>query len=238
MGNLKQATCITIDVVDSRINHKSGELKKIAAVLNNRYKASLLIPFVIRSGDELFGIVKNIKDGYRIYKNIYTLTKEHQIPVYIGVGVGEIHEENYSNPDLVQGEAIWHAADALKSLKGREKHLRTIQQQSDTSFQFMFKVSDDVSLNMAVNYYVFFLMEKMSKRTEKQHYTIELIENNPAKKYKDFAKELDYDEKHVQSNISKLLRRAEYDVVKEAEVHLMYLLQSITPSSKASDLHE
>ncbi|RKL69284.1 hypothetical protein CR203_04455 [Salipaludibacillus neizhouensis] len=233
---LKQVTCITVDVVNSRKHRKREELEKIITAINQKHQDSLLVPFVIRSGDELFGISKNIGNGYDVYKSLYALTKKHNTPVYIGVGVGDLFEENHTNSDLVQGDAIWHAADALKSLKEKNKLMKTIHQHTNKSFQYEFKVSKDMNINTAINYFVFFIMEKISKRTEKQHYIIDLIENNPSKKYKEFAEELNYDDKHVVSNVSKLLRRAEYDVVKEAETSFIHLLQSLTLPSESGDL--
>lgn len=233
---LKQVTCITVDVVNSRTNRKREELEEIITAINKKYKASLLVPFVIRSGDELFGIIKNIENGYHVYKSLYTLSKKHTTPIYIGVGVGDIYEENHTNSDLVQGDAIWRAADALKSLKDKNKLMKTIHQHYEKSFQYEFNVSKDTNINIAMNYYVLFIMEKISKRTEKQHYIIELIENNPAKKYKEFAKELNYEEKHVVSNVSKLLSRAEYDVIKEAETSFLHLLHSLTIPVESGDL--
>ena len=94
----------------------------------------------------------------------------------------------------------------------------------DKNFLFLFLVGKNFNKYMAINYLLYFILEKVIKRTEKQNKAIELIENNPNKNHKELGLILDYNIENSEANISKLLNRAEYKIVKEAEGNLVSMI--------------
>lgn len=217
---------ITADVMNSRQNGKEKQLEKITTHLNGKFEDHLVTTFSIRSGDELFGILKDFKAGYQAFKELYTLSKVYNLPLYVGVGLGEIKNENLDNPNTVNGLAIWNSADALSLLKQNHSKTRAIQS-LDKSFKFMFVIGENNPNTMIVNYLVYFILEKIKKRTEKQAKAIAIMEENPDWNYEEVGARLGYETENAISNVSKLLNRAEHNIVKEAEQELIHLMNLI-----------
>ncbi|PLR78610.1 hypothetical protein CU633_05120 [Bacillus sp. V3-13] len=48
--------------------------------------------------------------------------------MYVGVGFDDIINQNLTDPNTVNGKAIWNSADAIKILKDSKKiaHLKTL----------------------------------------------------------------------------------------------------------------
>ncbi|WP_226670755.1 SatD family protein [Metabacillus litoralis] len=221
-----RATCITADVINSRKNKKEEQLELIAKELNEKFSNSLLTEFTVRAGDELFGVVNNFNDGYWAFKELFYLSKKFQVPLYVGGGFGEVGNEKLDNPDGVNGRAIWNAADALKILKDKKFKTRALQS-LDENFKFMFIVGDNRINDTAINYLLYFILEKIKKRTELQSKAIELIEKNSDLTYEDIGEKLGYERDNSKSNVSKLLSRAEHTIVKEGEQELINLINTI-----------
>lgn len=219
---IKKCVCLTADVIDSRIKNKYKELQDITNELNLKFKNILITKFTVRAGDEIFGLVNGFDKGYSVFKELYKLSKKYEVPLYVGVGFADIFDQNLTDPNTVNGKAIWNSADAIRMLKDSKQinNLKSL----DKNFLFLFFVGNNFNNYMAINYLLYFIMEKVIKRTEKQTKAIELIENNPNKHYKELGPNLNYDINNSESNISKLLKRAEYNIVKEAEKNLVCLI--------------
>jgi hypothetical protein len=222
---IKKCVCLSADVIDSRFKSKHKELQDITNELNFKYENVLITKFTVRAGDEIFGIVNGFDNGYSVFKELFKLSKTFKVPLYVGVGFEDILNQNLTDPNTVNGKAIWNSADAIKILKDskKKKNLKSL----DKNFLFLFLVGNNFNNYMAINYLLYFIMEKVIKRTEKQNKAIELIENNPNKNYKELGLKLDYDINNSESNISKLLNRAEYNIVKEAEENLVSLINTL-----------
>lgn len=217
-----KSVCITADVMNSRKNGKESKLEDIVTHLNNKFKNNLITKFSVRAGDEIFGILEDFKVGYQAFKELYNLSKTHKVPLYVGVGFGDIKNEDITKENKVNGVAIWNSADALSTLKNNKYHMRAIQS-LDENFKFLFIVGENYSKSMIVNYLLYFILEKIKKRTPKQTEAIEIIEENPDLNLEVIGKMLDY-ELNATSNMSKLLKRGEYLIVKEAEQELIQLI--------------
>lgn len=218
-----KGVCITADVMNSRKNGKDSKLEEIVTHLNTKFKDNLVTEFSLRAGDEIFGILKDFKIGYRAFKELYHLSKIHKVPLYVGVGFGDIKNEYLAYENKVKGVAIWNSADALSMLKNKKYHMRAIQS-LDKDFKFMFIIGESNHNNMIVNYLLYFILEKIKKRTPKQSEAIETIEKNPDLNLEVIGEMLDYESKNATSNMSKLLKRGEYLIVREAEQELINLI--------------
>ncbi|MGI8314903.1 SatD family protein [Halobacillus mangrovi] len=229
--NLRQCVCITADVIGSRKSNKGIELAMIVSELNKKLKEDIVTKFTIRAGDEIFGVVNEFHKGFDAYKELFSLSKELNVPLYVGVGFGSIFEQNLSDPDLVSGQAIWNSADALDFLKNgskKDKYKALNTNSLDESFRFHFILGKDTESYRAVNYLLFFIMERVIKRTNKQRKAVNILENNLDKNYNQLGEYLGYENENTrEANFQKLLRRGDYFLVKEAELSLVDLIREI-----------
>ncbi|HLS36195.1 MAG TPA: SatD family protein [Bacillota bacterium] len=226
-----ESVCLLADVIDSRKNRKYKQLHALAGKLNNVFQKQLIVPFQVRAGDELYGVVEQFQVGYDAFQHLYRLSKNKQIPFYVGVGFGTIYFEPEQNEANANGPAIWRAADALKmtkikgemSLMERKKAFQYIQRFDDT-FKFFFYVDQDLENNFLLNFYVYFLLEKIEQQTPRQREAIQLIEKYPTLTYEEIGKKLGYEGENIRIYVSNLLRRGEYHLIKEAEKELKRFL--------------
>lgn len=233
---LSECVCITADVIGSRTNNKENQLAKIVLNLNSKFKKFLVTKFNIRAGDEIFGVVNGFRDGFAAYKELYNLSKEYEVPFYVGVGFGEIVRKNKSNPDLVAGQAVWNSADALRYLKdgNKEPQYKALKGHTlDEKFRFHFIIGANSKMHRAVNYLLFFIMERVIKRTDKQRKAVNLIENYPKTNYNKLSEYLGYENENTrEANFQKLLSRGDHFLVAEAEASLVDLIRDICEQEK------
>ena len=78
----------------------------------------------------------------------------------------------------------------------------------------------------AINHLIYFIHEKMEQRTAKQNEVIEIVESNPTLTYKEII-DLIPSHEYSEASISKLLRRADYQLVQEAKTSLIQLLDML-----------
>src|SRR3954470_20173333 len=112
-----EAVCIKGDIIGSRKIGKEIQLKSIVQELNSIFEGNILTDFTVRFGDELFGVVNDFEVGYKVFRELFFLSREYKVPLYVGVGFGNIVNRNLKNPDDVNGQAIWNSADALEFLQ-------------------------------------------------------------------------------------------------------------------------
>jgi hypothetical protein len=227
-----QGICMIADVMSSRKTDKKEELKKIVSVLNHMFKDRLLTEFTIRSGDEIFGILKKFPDSYLALKKMLRLSDELNVPLYVGLGIGLIANQDLNNPHEVNGPAIWDAADALSILK-KEKSGTNKGVHVRKTFKLYFYSSSGLPYQV-LNYQVYFLFERLLKRTDKQNEVVEAVDDlADSNSYDEIGKRFGY-AKFPATNISKLLARADYHLVANAENSLFKLLdyfqQQIKPN--------
>lgn len=222
-----KAVCIKGDIIGSRKNGKEKQLKTIIKELNSKFESNLLTDFTLRFGDEIFGIIDDFRVGYEVFKELFYLSRKYNLPLYVGVGYGEIPNENLKNPDEVNGLAIWNAADALEFLKSSTFRGKSAIHSLDKNFKFKFIIGNDNDHSSIVNYLVYFIFEKIKKRTEKQSTAIRLIQKYPDLKYDEIGGYLEYNNENRKVSVSNLLIRAEYNLVKDAEEELIKLIKIV-----------
>ncbi len=216
------ALCIIADVIASRNKDKKNELRKMTEVINNRFLDSILTEFTVRNGDEVFGILSKYSEGYRVLKNMLTLSEELSVPMYVGIGIGLITNEDLDNPHVVNGSAIWSASDALQHLK--KKKTRGFKPSSHhSSFRWLVQSTYDIPYDV-LNYQIHFLFERLLKRTDKQKEIVNALESSENNvHYEELGESFGY-EKNSSSNVSKILARADHHLVSGAEQSLCSLL--------------
>lgn len=224
--------CILADMIGSRQSSKSKMLPEIVEKLNDQADANWTIPFKLRSGDELFSVFASIPAGFQAFFKFHQIAKTYKIGFYVGVGAGKLGPENLTDQHRVNGPAIWRASDALKELK-QKPSCEVLKSISKLDFRYNLYGSDNKDLNIALEIYLHFLMQRIEVRTPQQNLAVQLLEEHPdwnnAQCY--WAVSNTDEDKvstaHATANFSKLLARADYRFVKEAQGKLIFLLQSL-----------
>lgn len=222
-----KAVCIKADIIGSRKNGKEIQLKSIVQELNTTFEKNLLTNFTVRFGDELFGIANDFEAGYKVFRELFLLSRKYKVPLYVGVGFGNIVNKNLKNPDNVNGQAIWNSADALEFLQLSTFRGKSAIQSLDKYFKFKVIIGNNNPDSSIANYMLYFILEKITKRTEKQSKAIRLLEQYPTLNYEQIGNYLDYEGENRKANVSNLLIRAEYNIVKDAEEELIKLIHLI-----------
>lgn len=216
--------CIISDVMSSREVDKKNELRSIVDAINVKYKKVCLTPFVVRNGDEIFGILSDISSGYKVIKDLLMLSEELKVPLYVGAGIGFVNNEDLDNPHEVNGSAIWSAADALKLLKNEDRKIKIF-----TDIHKTFKLYIDSKTNIPfinLNFQIYFIFERILKRTNQQKDIVKRVEEADGKSYEEIGIDFGY-QKNPQNNVTKILYRADYPLISGAEESLSSLLQYV-----------
>lgn len=229
--------CIRADLVGSRRTGEASKLPEIVDVLNQIVPEGALIRFTLRAGDELFAVYGNIQAGYRAFRCLHAQAKAAQLRFYVGLGIGGIESENRAEAERINGEAIWRASDALEELK-REPDSEILKAIAKARFHYNIHASNNHNLNLALVTYLHFIMQRIEARTPQQTRAIQLLEEHPdwnnAQLYWTVSgtNESQVPAAYATANFSKLLARADYHFVREAEESLVALLESLSEREK------
>ena len=230
--DLQQCFCIKSDVISSRSTNKVDLLPSMAEKLNERYQQELITRFTIRAGDELFAVVNTIQNGYQVFKTLFSMAGKDNIPLYVGLGIGSIESHHLKDSERINGTAIWRASSALDELKTKPD-FEVLKRVSKSRFRYNLHVSQDESVNRAVETYLYFSMSRISKRTPRQKQAVEARENHPDWSNDQLFRCINGTEDNFIStenaiaNFSKLLMRADYKLIHESESLFIDLLKTL-----------
>ncbi|MFE5392814.1 SatD family protein [Bacillus thuringiensis] len=221
---------ISMDVVGSeKYSDKSvieNKLSRITRSLNLRYKNYLVVPFQIRGGDEVLGVISSFSRGFYIYRYVRRLAWKHNIELYFGMGFGTLDTGSIIDINRINGSAVINACRAVdKYLKNKSKDNSLVYSQDKQHVKF-FALGDNNIPYPAVNALVYTIYNELNK-SEKQRELIKLIELNPKLTYEELGIMLGYDLNNSKSNVSKLLARSDYDVYLQMQKDLFNLLSKI-----------
>jgi len=219
------AVCITADIIASRESGKDKELPQVVHFLNEKYDGKCITMFTKRMGDEIFGILADFSDAYWVLKDLFTLSIQKALPLYVGIGFGVVKKDNKHHVHDVNGTAIWNSADALKVLKENDQSVKYFQNEAST-FRYFYKANNRNVPHMLINYMTALIFDKVQNRTQKQAEVIATVEKFPSLNLEAIGKKIGY-EQNAGLNVSKTLRRAEYHFVRDAELELILLLEHI-----------
>ncbi|HPS32644.1 MAG TPA: hypothetical protein PKW57_04010 [Anaerolineaceae bacterium] len=224
------AFCIKADIIGSRGSRQAQLLPDVARELNARFASGLLTPFTVRAGDELFGVLINLETGFQAYKALYSLSTARGLPFYVGMGAGSVDLTSSADAELVNGEAIWLAAEALEQLKGKPD-TELLARQKRARFRYAIAVSEDPAENQPLQHFLFYIMSRVSRRTALQQQAAMLKEAHPDWDNLRLYRALEGKEQEVIeaenaiANFSKLLRRGDYQLVRDAEEAFLFLIR-------------
>ena len=134
------------------------------------------IPFTPRAGDELLrSAVLSLDTGFSW---LHRQAHAHQLGFYVGFGVGGIEDAISADSERINGPAIWRASDALDELK-REPLSEVLKIISKRDFRYNLHGSENSAVNLALETYLYFVMQKVESRTVQQNLAIQLFEEHP-----------------------------------------------------------
>ncbi|MCZ2145118.1 MAG: SatD family protein [Anaerolineales bacterium] len=223
------AFCINADLIGSRSSHQAQFLPDVARELNTRFAGELQTPFTVRAGDELFGVLINPEAGFRAYKTLYALSTARGLPFYVGIGVGSVELNESANAELVNGAAIWYAAEALAKLKGKADG-ELFARQKRSRFRYAVVVSAQPMENQVLQHFLYYMMSRVQARTELQQQAVALKEAHPdwdnLRLYRalEGKAQENIEAENAIANFSKLLRRGDYQLVRDAEEAFLFLI--------------
>ncbi|HET7580196.1 MAG TPA: hypothetical protein VFK33_13040 [Bacillales bacterium] len=227
--------CIAGDVKDSRRQDPVwliASLKECQTLLNETFADDLLIPFDIRNGDEVVGVLKRFSVGYFAARRLMEVLQEKEIHLYTGLGLGHLDTPD-ATVHTMNGTAV------LNAFQARDHFLKK-QLPEVTQWKTKGKKKTDIFFYseaypyQALNALLYAILEKTYSRTDKQKKAIDFIRQNPGFSYEQIGKELGYES--PKSTISYLLARADYDGVNAMEDSLQSLLDDLQKWFKKEEL--
>lgn len=222
----KTCICIAGDVQNSSSVESERLVKSLescAKGLNQSFTEDLIIPFEIRNGDEIVGVIEPFSKGYLAALKMMETLHRDGIRLYIGAGLGELDSAE-ATVHTMNGTAILNAFQARDDYL-KQKHPEAKQWQvNEGTWSTLFFYSEDYPYQ-ALNALAYSILEKIHHRTVKQQEAIQLIRENPAFSYEQIGKLLDY--KSPKSTVSYLLSRADYHAVNAMDESLQQLLDDL-----------
>lgn len=100
--------------------------------LNEKYGQACITQFSKRIGGEIFGVLANYSRAYDVLKDLFRLSNQRNIPLYVGIGIGTVKDKNINDEHNVNGTAIWNASDAIKRLKDNEQLIKYFRNKEGT----------------------------------------------------------------------------------------------------------
>lgn len=227
--------CFTIraDIKKSRTNLKYNKLEKLITkineVQNSEHRLESIIDLQVRNGDEIFGVYKNPELFMDILKKLIVESKNLNIPLYVGIGVGNI-DENIKDSNLINGSSIWYATEALKNA---EIHNKRYDIMINKDLSFSIKMENE-SIGNIIKTLLFTFFTILTKRTVEQIKSVDLYEKYPktskAKLYGMLTnkKIINATEKQISSSVrlfDKFLYRAQYNFVNDIIENIIFLIK-------------
>ncbi|MCF6137395.1 SatD family protein [Pseudalkalibacillus berkeleyi] len=214
--------CIAVDVKDSRrLNKEQLRISLINCCneINAAFERDIIVPFDVRNGDELLGVIDHLAAGYNASQMIEEKLSSENIYLYIGLGIGTLDTID-STIHTMNGSAVLNAFEArdrfLKKVHPEAKPWLSGEEASTTFFYI------NGYPYQSLNALHFAICEKKVGRSDKQKEVLTLMESHPEATYEQIGQILGY--KSPKSTVSYLLTRAHYQTVLAMENSLIQLL--------------
>ncbi|MBY7125965.1 hypothetical protein ILS93_28370 [Bacillus sp. 16GRE42] len=222
--------CISMDVVKSEgYPNKSvieNKLMRIANSLNRKYLNYLVVPFQVRRGDEIIGVLSSFKEGFNVFRFIRKLAWKYEIELYFGLGFGTLDTGSIIDVNRINGSAVINAFRAVdKYLKDTNNINDFVYPQNNQHVTF-FALGNENIPYQAINALVYTIFTELNK-SEKQKELIKLMELNPSMTYEELGIELGYTSKNAKVNVAKLISRSDYYLYRHMQKDLLDLLNKL-----------
>ncbi len=225
--------CIACDVKHSRQLDKKQlqtALLKCTDSMNEEWKEELIVPFDVRNGDELIGVLNRYSSGYIAAEKVSSTMAAYGIPLYIGLGLGELETAD-STIHTMNGSAVLNAIDARDQfLKKNHPEAKYWHLNEDNSSFFFY--AENLPYQ-SLNALTFSINEKIINQSDKQKDVIKMVEKEKEATYEEIGTRLGY--KSPKSTVSYLLSRSNYYTVVEMRSSLLQLLDYMEQSAEREE---
>jgi hypothetical protein len=196
---------LTLDVVKSReMVDIPTKIHDRIQEINRRYRAQLFAPFVVTLGDEFQGVLEDIGIAFQIFLDV-----QRTLPIYAGVGIGEVEKGLETSASHMTGEAFVRSRAALNSAKKRKR-------------TFVVSIRDDY-FDTTINALAFAAQFIRLKQTKRQKAVIDTFILEP-----DLAKwQLAHKLRVSGPAISKILKAGGFYALEEIQVTIRLLLSQV-----------
>lgn len=231
LSSVDTCVCVSIDVVKSEDYPNKliveEKLTNIAGALNNKYKNDyLVVPFQVRRGDEIIGVLSSFREGFNTFRYIRKLAWKHEISLYFGLGFGTLDTGSILDPNRINGSAVINAFRAVdRYLKVENNNKIFVYPQDNQHVKFFALGNKDIPYQ-AINALVYTIFTELNK-SEKQRELIKLMELNPSMVYEELGVKLGYNSKNAKVNVAKLISRSDYYIYRQMQKDLLDLLDKL-----------
>jgi hypothetical protein len=225
----KNYFCIAGDIKKSSDFNSAALLNEMVNFLNTNYKTALITPFDIRLGDEIIGTVDSFSVGYRIVFDLHRIMREHHKGMYLGIGFGKIDNPEIKSIHRVNGSAIRSAIKARDDYLKKRHPDSELFQRIENPISSYAAVEDITFPCKALNHLLNEILDKLDNQTEKQMEVVKYYEQSASITYKEIAQQMG-DSTENEANISKILKRANYSLIKDAKEGLFQLADYLQAS--------
>lgn len=232
----RYSACVAMDIVGSETKpNQQGILNflhNVANVLNTKFEKVLVVPFQVRLGDELIGVINSFGHGYEVFHEVWLLAIEAKLyNIRFGLGFGKYDTLGTIDVLEINGSSV------ISAFRARDKFLKNnenIHYPLTGPVQF-YSYSNNLNIPFgSVNALIYSMYESI--KTEKQQDLIWAIQRHPDFSYEEIAQFVLFDQpswndlinqKSIRSNISKALKRMNYEVFIQMRFDIFKLLDSV-----------
>ncbi|MDQ0230684.1 SatD family protein [Metabacillus malikii] len=225
----RYAACIAIDLINSEKMLNQNEnltlLKRLINQLNEQYSGKVVVPFQIRGGDEVIGVVNSFAGGYHVAHDVWLFSLEKKMKVRIGIGFGKYDTLDTIDPNLINGSCV------ISAFRARDKFLKLTK---DNPYALtgpiqIYAYANELQIPFqAVNALMYTMYELI--KTEKQQKLVFILQQYPDENYEQIAERLGYlkdsTSQNNRSTISKMLKRMKYKTFTQIKIDIAHLLSS------------
>lgn len=237
LNSSNMCVCIAMDVVGSEDYKDKGileqKLTKIINTLNKHYIDNLVVPFQIRGGDEILGVLSSFSKGFGAYRNIRKLAWKYHIELYFGLGFGKLDTGTITDINRINGSAVINACRAVDNYLKNDSVKSSVYINRDQHVKFFALGDEDVPYE-AINALVYTIYSELNK-SDKQKELIKLMELYPNMTYEEIGIKLGYTKNNAKVNVSKLLSRSDYQIYKQMQKDLWKLLDRLQKNMTKAD---
>lgn len=235
LTSLDTCACIAMDVVGSEEFKDKEEvrvkLKKIANALNKRYKSVLVVPFQVRKGDEIVGVVSSFSKGYKVYRDVRRYAWKLKLQLYFGLGLGNLDTGSVTDVNEINGSAVINAFRALDNHLKDKTFLKTYAYQKYEQHVSFYALGIKGVPFRAINALVYTIYNELNGNTEKQRELVKRADMDTNLTFEELGGQIGYT-MNARENVSKLFSRLGYEKYNEMQDDLIDLLDTVQQNLK------
>ncbi|PEC13560.1 hypothetical protein [Bacillus thuringiensis] len=186
----------------------------------------MVIPFQIRRGDEILGVISSFVNCFEVYRDVRHIALKCKINLYFGVGFGTLDTKRITDINCINGSAVINACRAVDNyLKNNSEEMIFNYCQKNQPVKFFALGGENIPYE-AINALVYTIYNELID-SEQQRELIQLIELHPEMTYEEIGVNLGYNINNAKSNVTTILARSKYKEYVQMQKALLKFLQKL-----------